>query len=400
MYKPQEQLGVGQLNISDQEKKYVNQALDNNRLSYGPFSRKFETGFAKIHGAKHAVLSNSGTSALQVALAALMEKYGWEEGDEVIVPAVTFIATSNVAIMLGLKPVFVDVDPKTYNIDPALIEAKITSRTKAIIPVHLFGLPADMKPIMEIAQKHKLRVVEDSCETMFVKAYGKPVGSHGDVGCFSTYVAHFLVTGVGGLSITNQNDLAIDMRSLCNHGRDGIYLSIDDDENKSHKELSMIVKRRFNFVRLGYSYRVTELEAALGVAQLEIKDEILAARQKNAHYLIKGLKPLEAAGYLQLPSVPDYAEHSFMLFPIVVADKKHKRDHLTLHLEEHMIETRPMMPLISQPFYIEMFGDLEPQHPVAKWINDSGFYIGCHQGFKQQELDYIIDTFTAYFEKG
>ncbi|HEX7260090.1 MAG TPA: DegT/DnrJ/EryC1/StrS family aminotransferase [Candidatus Saccharimonadia bacterium] len=397
MYKPKEQLGVGHLAISDKEKSYVNQALDSNRLSYGPFSKRFEQEFAAIHDSRHAIMSNSGTSSLQVALAALSEKYGWKAGDEVIVPAVTFIATSNVAIMLNLKPVFVDVDPKTYNINPALIEAKITPRTKAILPVHLFGLPADMKPIMEIARKHKLRVIEDSCETMFVKAYDKPVGSFGDIGCFSTYVAHFLVTGVGGLSITSDDDLAVMMRSLCNHGRDGIYLTIDDDKDKHGKELSTIIERRFNFVRLGYSYRVTELEAALGVAQLEIKDSILEARQDNAKYLIDGLKPLEAAGHIQLPSVPNYAEHAFMLFPVVVKDPALGSSMLTYHLEEHAIETRPMMPLINQPFYVERFGNIEGAYPTAQWINKGGFYIGCHQGFTHEDLDYIIQIFNDFF---
>ncbi len=397
MFKPQEQLGVGGLTISDKEKQYVNQALDNNRLSYGPFSQRFETGFAKAHGSKHAVLSNSGTSSLQVALAALKEKYQWEDGDEVLIPAITFIATSNVVLMLNLKPVFVDVDQSTYNINPDLIEAKITDRTKAIIPVHMFGLPADMKPIMEIAAKHKLRVIEDSCETMFVKTHGKPVGSHGDIGCFSTYVAHFLVTGVGGLSITDDDELAIMMRSLCNHGRDGIYLSIDDDKDKEGKELAMVIDRRFSFIRMGYSYRITELEAAMGVAQLENKDDIIVARRKNAEYLLAGLKPLEENGFLQLPSVPDYAEHAFMLFPIVVSDEKIKRADLLLHLEEHLIETRPMMPLLSQPYYREIFGNLEDQYPVAKWIDHNGFYIGCHQEFGTAQLDYIIRTFNDFF---
>ncbi len=298
MAKSSRQLGVGGLKISPLEKKYVNQVLDSNRLSYGRFSKKFEKGFADAHHAKHAVLSNSGTSSLQVALAALKERYDWKDGDEVIVPAITFVATSNVVLMLNLKPVFVDVDKKTYNLDPALIEEKITKKTRAIIPVHMFGLPADMKQICAIANKHKLRIIEDSCETMFVNVNGKPVGTHGDIGCFSTYVAHFLVTGVGGLSTTDDPELAIMMRSLVNHGRDGIYLSIDDDEDKHGRELETIVERRFNFVRLGYSYRVTELEAALGVAQLEMKDKIIKVRRENADYLIENLKPLEKTGKL------------------------------------------------------------------------------------------------------
>jgi dTDP-4-amino-4,6-dideoxygalactose transaminase len=398
-FHPKEQLGVGGLKISALEKRYVNQALKNNRLSYGPFSRRFEREFAGLHGAKHAILSNSGTSSLQVALAALKEKYGWSDGDEVIVPAITFVATSNIVLMMNMKPVFVDVDRQTYNINPTLIEAKITPRTRAIIPVHMFGLPADMKAVNDIARKHNLRIIEDSCETMFAKVHGKPVGSHGDVGCFSTYVAHFLVTGVGGLSITNDDDLAIMMRSLVNHGRDGIYLSIDDDANKHGRELEMIIERRFNFIRLGYSYRVTELEAALGAAQLKMKNQIIRARRQNAHYLIKGLKPLQDAGKLQLPSTPEYAEHAFMLFPIVVSDPSIHRNELTLYLEEHMIETRPMMPLINQPLYVKLFGELESQYPVAKWINDRGFYIGCHQQFGKPQLDYIIATIKGFFSR-
>jgi perosamine synthetase len=391
------QLGVGGLKIGPLEKKYVQQVLDSNRLSYGPFSRKFEKDFASLHEVKHAVLSNSGTSSLQVALSALKEKYGWQDGDEVLVPAITFIATSNVVLMLNLKPVFVDVDELTYNINPELIEEKISAKTRALIAVHMFGLPANMKAIKTIAQKHGLRIIEDSCETMFVNVDGQPVGSHGDVGCFSTYVAHFLVTGVGGLSVTNDPDLAVIMRSLVNHGRDGIYLSIDDDEHKKGKELEVVVERRFNFVRLGYSYRVTEMEAALGVAQLEQKDKIIAARHRNAQYLIEGLKPLENAGRLQLPHVPNYADHAFMLFPIVVSDPKANRDDLVLYLEEHVIETRQMMPLTNQPYYKKLFGDIENQYPVAKWINRNGFYIGCHQEFGKPELDYIIQVFKSFF---
>src|SRR3712207_6174410 len=191
--------------------------------------RRFEQEFAELHGCRFGVMSNSGTSSLQVALQALKERHGWEDGDEVIVPAVTFVATSNIVLHNRMTPVFVDVLPDTYNIDPARIEARITERTRAIVPVHLFGLPADMDPILELARAHDLKVIEDSCEAMFATYRGRPVGSFGDVACFSTYVAHFLVTGVGGLGTTNDGELAVAMRSLINHGRDSIYLSIDDD---------------------------------------------------------------------------------------------------------------------------------------------------------------------------
>ena len=156
------QIGVGTLEITDEEKSAVMEVLDSNRLSYGPKSREFEEKFAKLHDNKFAVLVNSGTSALRIAIACLKEVENWKDGDEVIVPAITFVATANVVIDHGLVPVFVDCDPKTYNIDPSKIEEKITDRTRAIMPVHLFGQIADMDPIMEIAKRHNLKAIEDS----------------------------------------------------------------------------------------------------------------------------------------------------------------------------------------------------------------------------------------------
>jgi perosamine synthetase len=390
---PAAQLGVGDLTISELEKRYVNEVLDSNRLSYGPFSRRFETELAELHGCRFGVMSNSGTSSLQVALQALKERHGWTDGDEVIVPAVTFVATSNIVLHNRMTPVFVDVEPDTYNIDPAKIEERLTERTRAIIPVHLFGLPADMDPILELARRHDLRVIEDSCETMFAAYRGRPVGSFGDVACFSTYVAHFLVTGVGGVGTTNDEDLAIRMRSLINHGRDSIYLSIDDDKTSDPDKLFVIADKRFSFVSVGHSFRATELEAALGCAQLENRQAIISRRRENARFLIERLD--ELGGALQLPIVPDDREHAFMLFPIVV--REGRRDDLVAYLERERIETRYMMPLLSQPVYRELFGDLEPEYPVAADIDRNGFYIGCHQGFGEAELEYIVSRFQAFY---
>jgi len=179
VFKPTHQIGVGCADINEQDKKNVMQTLETTRLSYGPFSKKFESLFAQIHNTRFAIFCNSGTSALQLALVCLREKEGWKNGDEVLVPALTFVATSNIVIQNQMTPVFVDVDPLAYNMNPDLIEAKITSKTRAIIPAHLFGLPCDMDPILALAKKHKLKIIEDSCETMFVKYKGKPVGSIG-----------------------------------------------------------------------------------------------------------------------------------------------------------------------------------------------------------------------------
>lgn len=388
-------IGVGTYKVSEKAKRYVNEVLTSERISYGPFTQKFERLFAASHDCRFAVMTNSGTSSLLIALAALKNKYGWKDGDEVIVPAVTFIASSNVVMQLSLKPVFVDVDPIHYALDPDKIEAAITPRTRCIMPVHLFGSPCDMQKISAIAQKHHLRMVEDSCETMFVKHHGKSVGSFGDIACFSTYVAHILTTGVGGLCTTNDPDLAINLRSLMNHGRDSIYLSMDDSQNKSKEEMEMVIQRRFSFVQMGYSFRVTELEGALGLAAFEEREEMLIKRRENGDYFIEKLRPF--AAHLQLPSIRDGAGHAFMMFPIVLRNET--KAALVSHLEQNGIETRDMLPLTNQPFYQRTLGLKEDDYPIAKWINQNGFYIGSHHGLTDIEKEHVVEVFEAYFSQ-
>ena len=394
-FKPNYQIGSAGFKFGTKEKKYIAEVIKSHRLSYGPWSQKFEQMFAKDHNAKFAVFSNSGTSALHMALAVMKEKYKWKDGDEVILPAVTFIATSNIVLFNKMKPIFVDVDSLTYNIDSSKIEEAITSKTRAIIPVHLFGLPCDMDPIMKIAKKHNLKIIEDSCECMFATYKGKKVGSFGDIGCFSTYVAHFLVTGVGGLAITNNSELAIMMRSFMNHGRDSIYLNIDSDNNASSTKLEMIIARRFSFVRLGHSMRATELEAAIGVAQFEGRKENIIARRRIAKFYTENFTDLQ--DFIQLPYMPKDREHNFMMYPIVLKNE-HKRD-LVNFLEKKNIETREMVPLINQPIYKKIFGNIEKKYPVTHWINKSGFYIGCHPYLTKKEIQYIVDVFHDFFQR-
>lgn len=387
------EIGVGGFAVSPLARRYVNEVLDSNRLSYGPFHRRFEAAFAAEHDSKHSVFCNSGTSALQIALQALKEKHGWADGDEVVVPSVTFIATSNIVLHNRMVPVFADVDPLTYTLDPAKFEAAITPKTRAVIPVHLLGLPADMDPISAIARKRGLSVIEDSAETMFAKYKGRKVGSLGDIGCFSTYIAHYIVTGVGGLATTSDPDLAVRLRSLMNHGRDSIYLSIDDDQGATGAKLHEIVAKRFQFVSVGHSYRATELEAALGLAQLEEKDGIVAARTGMAARLSAGLKEFE--GRLQLPFCPPGRDHTFMLYGLVL--KNEDKAPLVNFLEDRGVETRDLLPLLNQPVYKKMFGDIESKFPVAKSLNRSGFYIGCHQYMTENDADYVIAQFREYF---
>ncbi len=396
--KIERQIGVGSVRLTGRAKKYLREVLNANRLSYGPFSRKFEQAFGQAHGCSQAIFVNSGTSALQLAVAALKEKYQWPDGDEIIVPALTFVASSNVIIKNNLTPVFVDVHPRYYNLDPALLEKAITSRTRAIMVVHLFGQPAEMDTIMTIAQQHNLRVIEDSCETMFARYDGKSVGSFGDISCFSTYACHIICTGVGGLATTNDLELAVLLRSLANHGRDAIYISMDDDKTDDLHKLGMIMDRRFNFVRLGYSYRATEMEAALGLAQVEEIERNISKRRRHARFLRQQLAPWKE--HLQLPEIMPKAEHSFMMFPLVLTNQAISRHELTLFLEQNNIETREMLPLTNQPYNQRLFGeDLEEKYPAAQFINERGFYIGCHPDLTKEELHYVVEKFAEFFRQ-
>ena len=386
---------IGTLNIGPYAKKLILKTLNNNRLSYGELSARFENQFAKLHNVKYAVYTVSGTSALQMALHALKKIHKWKDGDEVIVPAITFIATSNIVLQNNLRPVFVDVLADTYNIDPAKIEEKISKRTRAIIPVHMYGLPTDMDEILKIAKKYKLKIIEDACEAVGAKYKGKSVGSIGDFGCFSTYVVHIITTGVGGIVTTNNPEYALKVRSLMNHGRDSIYLTINDDDNltgQTNRQAFRMINRRFSFIDAGYSYRLTEMEAALGIEQLKRINQIIRKRQLNANYLIEGLK--DFSDLIQLPIIPEDRSHVFLGFPIVIKKEEISRDKLILFLEKNGIETRYMMPLLNQPIYKEIFGiNLESHYPVARYINNHGFYIGCFPELTKDDLDYIIYTF-------
>lgn len=392
------QIGVGTCELSERAKEYVNKVLASNRLSYGPFTRAFESSFAKAHNCKYAVFVNSGTSALRIGVAALKEVGCWKDGDEIIIPAITFVSDVNVIVQNNLRPVFVDVDSLTYTIDVSKIEAAITPRTRAIIPTHLCGLPAEMDEINMIAQRHGLKIIEDACEASFARYHGKPVGNMSDISCFSTYQAHIITTGVGGFAMTNNPDLAMILRSLANHGRDGIYITIDDDKGKQADELKEIISRRFRFIRPGYSFRATEMEAAIGLAQMEDGiNQMLEKRRNIAHRLIEILQPYK--NFLQLPTWPLTSEHVFMMFPIVVKPGvQFIRDDIVNFLEIYKIETRELLPLINQPFIKDLFGDLPNQLTVANFLNHNAFYIGCHPYLTKEELEYIGKIFKEFFD--
>jgi dTDP-4-amino-4,6-dideoxygalactose transaminase len=373
---------------------YLNQVLDSGRISYGEKSFAFETKFAKLHECDYAILSNSGTSALQVALQAMKEVNGWQDGDEVIVPATTFVATANIVVHNKMKPVFVDVDNVTYGINSQLASRVITDRTRAIIPVHLFGQPCEMQGVMKLAEEHSLGVIEDSCETMFAKHHDQYVGSIGDIGCFSTYVAHLIVTGVGGICTTNNAEYAAKIRSLVNHG-----LQLEHLNPGLNFSPNPTVGRRFMFETPGHSYRITEMEAAIGLAQLDDLTlyQMRTIRARNARHLTSGLKILNQSydDLFHIPITLKHNDHAWMMYPILMK-RGFDKEPLMSYLNEWMVETRDMMPILSQPAFSYL--DHE-EFPVSKWIIESGFYVGCHQDLEPEDIQYTLQTIGDYMDE-
>ena len=394
-------IGVGYASIKQLEKMYVMDALENERLSSGKYVSQFEKEFAKMHGQKYGIMCNSGTSALHVAFEVLKETENWNENTEVLVPAITFIATPNSCLHAGLKPVFVDVDKLTYNISLREIERHITQNTKAIIPVHAFGQPCEMDEIMKIAEKHGLKIIEDCAEAHFAKYKGRVVGNFGDIACFSTYVAHTITTGIGGVVITSNKEYMEISRSLIAHGRACTCETCiaSDGQTVCPKRMSTEIDRRFMFVRIGYSYRVGEIEGALGLAQIQRAEEIMRIRNENALKVTEALSKFEDV--IQLPRHADHIEHTYMMYPIVTKENAiFTRDEFVRYLESNNIETRPMLPLLNQPIYKKIFGDIENDYPAAKWINSHGFYVGIHHGLNEEEIEYLIKTIKKFLEKG
>jgi CDP-6-deoxy-D-xylo-4-hexulose-3-dehydrase len=355
----------------------VHEVLASGRLTYGPMTREFESQFARMHKWETSVFTNSGTNALKIALAAYKELDGWKDGDEVIIPAVTFIATYNAVRAAGLTPVLVDVG-EDFNIDTDAVMDALNSRTRAVVPVHLLGRPARMDEIMvrrsarrpyEVRWQvdvSRIRVIEDSCESMFLDT-----GPKGDAACYSTYVAHHLVTGVGGLIATNDRQMETVARSLMFHGRDPEYLALEDNAKPD------VAKHRFRFPRHGYSDRATELEAALGLGGLSDAYNNAVTRRRNAQYL---------AARLDVEFVRD---HAYMFFPLMVPD----RDGLMAHLEARGIATRELMPLTNQPVFAGKYNGL---FPMAERINREGLLLPCHPYLTVADLDFIVSAVREF----
>lgn len=390
-------LTVGTVPISPQAIRAVNQVLRAKRLSWGPFTQKLETQFAKKHQVSHAQFVSSGMTSLLLALLTLKQIHNWPDGSEIIVPALTFPPTINAVLLTGLTPVFVDIEPAYYTIDPTLLERALTQKTRAVIAVHIAGLPAAVDQLAKFAKDHKLSLIEDAAQAMFTAIAGKPVGSFGDIACFSTSSGHVLSTGIGGFFCTNNDELARQAKSLANYGRDISYQAIDQTRSQTGAPLRASITSRFRFTNVGFNGKATELEAAIALTQMKSWQVALKLRQHNARRLSQGLASLGLP--LQLPKSRPNAEHAFMLYPIVLSDAAIDRDRLCFFLESQGIETRPFFPIVDQPIYQRYFKTPEKTYPISTATSRQGFYIGCHQELSDKDIDYMVETFGKHFGK-
>ena len=293
--------------MGEEEKKAVSEVLDSGMIACGPKTEEFEKKFAKYVGCKYAIATTSGTTALHLGLLSL----GISKGDEVIVPSFSFIASANSILFCNAKPVFCDVNQKTFNIEVNKIENPITGKTKAIMPVHLYGQPADMRSITDIAEDYDLKVIGDACQAHGAKYNGKMIGSFGDVECFSFYPTKNMTTGEGGMITTNSEELAEKAYSIRNHGRE---------------------KNRWGYDHgsLGYNYRMTDIAAAIGIEQLKKLPKFNEKRRENAKYLNENLSEIKE---IATPIVLKNAEHVYHLYTIRCKD----REKLIYQLKENEV---------------------------------------------------------------
>jgi len=351
--------------LGESELAYVTECIKTGWVSSnGKFVKRFEEMFAEYCGSGYAVATSNGTTALHLALLAL----DLQVGDEVIVPSMTFIATANAVTYTGSTPVFVDSEPATWNIDTAQIEAAITPKTKAIIPVHLYGHPADMDPILEIAKKHKLAVIEDAAEAHGAEYKGQVVGGIGDIGTFSFYGNKIITTGEGGMIVTNSKKYAEQIRILRDHG--------------------MSASRRYWHPVLGYNYRLTNIQAALGVAQMERIESIIASRVSIAQQYEHQLKDCKG---LTLPPQEKWAKNVYWLYTVLV-EKNYEisRETLVKQLDSKGIETRPLFPPVhTQPIY-----NTGQTLPVAESLYTKGISLPSFAGMKSADIHRITDIIT------
>ena len=386
------------LNIPSYNWEEVTEALDSLLSTYVTMGKKvkaFENLFAEYIGVKYAIMVNSGSSANLLALSILANpttKNFIKKGDEVIVPAVTWSTSIFPIINVGAIPVFVDVSSESFTINLEQVEKALTTKTKAIMPVHLLGSACNMKKIMTIAKKHDLFVIEDACESTGSEFQKKKVGSFGDISTFSFFFSHHISTIEGGMLLTNNREYADLAKILRAHGW------IRELENKEKIAKSYIgIDKRFLFINIGYNLRPTDIQGAFGIHQIKKLDKFIEIRRQNAEFFINNLK--KYSKYLQMPSEELSTKHVWFGFPLTVTQNApFTREEFVTFLEKKGIETRPIMAgnISEQPvmklFKHYVFGDI----PNSKIIQKRSFLFGLHQGIGSYERKYIVNTINEF----
>lgn len=346
-------------------------------LTSGPKVREFETLFAQRHQVKHAMAVTSATTALHLAVVALDIK----EGDEVIVPAFTWVSTANIVLYQNAKVVFVDIDPKTFNLDVNDLKRRITKRTKAIIPVHLFGLCADMDRIKEIAGD--IPLIEDGACAAGSGYKGKPAGGLGTLGCFSFHPRKSVTTGEGGMVTTNDDRLAEIIKSLRNHGA-----SISEEER--HHGSKPYILPAFNL--MGFNYRMTDLQGAVGVVQIKKLDTFIKERDRWAAFYKEELKNV---AWLSMPEFSSNYEHGWQSFVTMVDESKSplKRNEIMEKLQQVGVSTRPGTHAVHMlDFYKNKFGLKPDDFPGARDANNFSMAIPLHNRMVEEDYQYVVNA--------
>lgn len=359
--------------LDGNERKYVLDSLKTNWISSGgKYSEKLETAFAKYIGVKYAVTCSNGTAAIHLALASL----GIGEGDEVIIPNFTIICSASMTILAGAKPVLVDVD-KYWCIDPSKIEEKITPKTKAIMPVHMYGNPANMKAILKIAKKHKLFVIEDACAAHGAEVGDKKVGSMGDVSCFSFYASKNITSGEGGMVVTNNKKIADFVRILKSHAFE---------------------QPRFIHRFLGFNYRMTNIQSAIAFAQLENIKKKVKKRRDIAAYYSKLLKNVEE---IEIPHDPPWGKSTFWMYGILLKNSfGRKREEVMEMMAKKGIGTeRFYTSMNKQPIFKtgkdKRYPNTKGDFPVSDDIDERGFYIPSGLGITKEQQKRVVEVLLS-----
>lgn len=366
----------GTVSLTDKAKDLINEALTTRWVTRGKLTEEFEQKFAQLFGAKYGIAVSSGTDADTIACAVLYD-LGAKRGDEIIVPALTFVASANSILAAGFKPVFVDVKRDTLNIDVDKIEAAITPKTKAIMPVHLMGKPADMDAVMAIAKKHNLYVIEDAAEAHGAQYKDKMCGTIGHMACYSLYAAHIVTTIEGGIMITDDEAIANAMRSLRNHGIEG----------------------KFRFKRIGFSSKMHELEAAVGLGNIDIYDRILQTRRRNLLHLINIFEPYQDRFItLKEDAHEKIGPHAFSI--IVKEGAGFTKDEFVHYLDENGVDSRNLFYSIpTQTDSYAFLGHTLGDFPESEFCSDNGTHIGVHQDLSVEQLDYVGEVVGKFLKK-